>query len=1094
VTSIYLQNPLEEKTYKFVLQVHIRGKSVHLDFRYELEPRKVLLGWTIDAIKSLESTPKDLADAKRLAEKKMSKFIKKCHDSKTKWVTQTKSKEPYEWIGIDNQTFKPGTIGATKNEFGYMWIIDSGIIEYGTQKPVFNELFCHGTKKWKDQTIWNGRFIVRALPNIWQKKSLASGEVSKTGKGYLVYMSFFADPFPYALDSRAIKKHWYPPTGISALPREIRNQIPSEYQYWKIKEQSKAHKIRDELIGAIKMKEVSLNYAENSIVEEQSTVQGHLSYLREKKPEMKTTIGGVVTPWEVKIDKVKVPSKSVLSKIKSTLFYDPPKSLRFWWNPGKGTYGGKDKKGKAVWNHCSDCIFLASKSPFTIDTLPTYPGEGKILCKGADHPSLEVEFPGEKKGEGRHYVFLPVKDKNLYKSQWVIDATTNLLIKDKKNVKIKSMWGVVHSLLLGYKELLKSLVVDAGNMNIVDKAFMVFAGQPLIKDFIIAYEQAVREVLRSVNLSLLEMIALDPAKRAPLMDKADAIAARLLNEGQALGVAPITKALFNSIASQIKALKVFTKLPKRIGDVGVVPESEIHLFPSGKMQTPYEPGIFRRIINSCFYSARVLRSKTLADRITAALVNIDTFKGQMNYDTLRAGKFILDEVDYFKSFWKDCVLIYAPGVSIRNMADNTLKAMNESLNSFFKGEFFWPLMRKRGTPIIPIPKEVSGSFFVKTEAELSEMLGKTNWYQTHRNVLYEALLGGPETKAREWYFSGYVDAYAKRLFKQGEILDDFAEIMREKGIKEVNRVFFDYKNKMAAEVGFERIFPFFTFNIRNNAYWLKDFMYHPWKLGAIRGVWNWWSKRTGSNVNFSIKTMIPVYLIPGTYFNPLSWLSAYKYIKVFTKYHGEPKWREAQDANIKGQIEMMKKIPVENRTKIFSKAKIKNMQDYLDRQKVTWAKVTVDFLDDWLGLLPIWKKYVLAPLQLAEKEEWRTVIPQGQLVDAVSSWMFKEFVGTVTPPGPQKIHYIYGIMDRVGLPTKEMIDEEIKKMSPSEKEGKSRSELAKKVKRAKAEQMYRAWEAQKAGIGFLSGLWLSRSWADVYNMHIAILDELSSKK
>jgi len=1074
--------------------------SVHGDLRLQIDSQR-LEGWTLNWILSIESDPKNYSDAEKLIEKKLNSAIKLLLDPTKKTVSEKKSLEPMEWLTIDKATFPEGTIGATKNLKGYMGIVDKGFVEFGTRKPHFFEYFLTGKKL-------SGRLTFRLLPNVWRQQSIGEGAESKTGKGYTVWMSFFADPGPYVLDPRALKKHWYPPAEISALPKKIRSQIPSEYQYWKIKEQSKAHKIRDELIDAIKKKEVALEYAE------QFAARGHLSYIRKEKPEMKTTIGGVVTPWEVKIDKVKVPSKSVLSKIKSTLFYDPPKSLRFWWNPGKGTYGGKDKKEKIIWNHCPDCLYLASKSPFNIDTLPTYPGEGKILCKGADHPSLEVEFPGEKKGEGRHYVFLPVKDKNLYKSQWVIDAATNLLIKDKKNVKIKSMWGVVHSLLLEYKELLKSLVVDTGNMNVVDKAFMIWAGQPLVKDFIVAYEQAVREVLKSADLSLLEMIALNPKKRAPLMAKADAIAVRLLNEGQVLEVEeqlsgmknlilevvtlnfvkPITKLFFNLLASQIKALKIFTKLPKRIGDVGVVPESKIGLFPSGKMQTPYEPGIFRRIINSCFYSARVLRSKTLADRITAALANIDTFKGQMNYDTLKAGKFILDEVDYFKSFWKDCVLIYAPGVSIRNMADNTLKAMNESLNSFFRGEFFWPLMRKRGTPIIPIPKEVSGSFFVKTEAELSEVLGKTNWYQTHRNVLYEALLGGPETKAREWYFSGYVDAYAKKLFKQGKILDDFAEIMREKGIKEVNRVFFDYKNKMAVEVSLERIFPFFTFNIRNNAYWLKDFMYHPWKLGAIRGVWNWWSKRTGSNVNFSIKTMVPVYLIPGTYFNPLSWLSAYKYIKVFTKYHGEPKWREAQDANIKGQIKMMEKIPVENRTRIFSRAKIKNMQDYLDRQKVTWAKVTVDFLDDWLGLLPIWKKYVLAPLQLAEKEEWRTVIPQGQLVDAVSSWMFKEFVGTVTSPGPQKIHYIYGIMESRGLPTKEMIDEEIKKMPQSEKEGKSLDELAKKVKRAKAEQMYRAWEAQKAGIGFLSGMWLQRSWQDIYNMHIAILDELSSKE
>lgn len=1092
MSSIYLQYPPEEKKWKFVLQAHLRGRSCHGDLRMEIS-KDMLIGYTLNWINSLPREATSLTDAKKLINDLLPKAWKTLNNPNIKIVTELKAAEPAEWLTTEAE-FSAGTIGATKNKKGFMVIVDKGEVEFGALKASFREYFFHGTHMPKELTF-------RELPNIWRKKALHEDGAPKTGKGYTVWMTFASEPEAYVLDPRAKKKHWYPPAGISALPKNIRNQIPSEYQYWKVKEQSEAHEARDELINLIKGKDVVLNYAEIDNTEK-FAVRGHLSYSKKNKQQEKTTIGGVVTPWEVKIDQVKTPSATVRSKIRSTLFYDPPKSLKFWWDPGKGTFGGKDKKGRNTWNHCPDCEFLSSKSPFTIDTLPTYPGEKKILCKGADHPTLEVEFPGKRKGEGGHYDFLPVKDKSLYRSEWILDAITNLEIKDKKNVKIKSMWGVIHSELLKFKDLLKSLVTDAGNMNIVDKAFMLFAGQPLVKDFVIAYEQAVREVLRSADLSLLEMIALNPEKRAPLMAKVDAITVRLLNEGQvleveeqlsgmknlileattSLGVKPVTKILFDSIAAGIKGLKIFTKLPKRLGDVGVKPTDV------------YEPGIFRKIINSCFYSARILRSKTLANKITDALANIDTFKGRMNYDTLKAGKFILDEVDYFKSFWKDCVLIYAPGVSIRNMADNTLKAMNESLNSFFKKEFFWPLMKSRGTPIIPIPKEVSGSFFVKTVGELSEAVGKKNWYQLHRDVLYEALLGGPETKAREWYFAGYVDAYAKRMFKQGQILDDFTEIMKEKGIKEVNRVFFDYKNKMAAEVSLERIFPFFTFNIRNNAYWLKDFTHHPWKLGAIRGLWDWWSKRTGSNVNFSIKTMVPVYLIPGVYFNPLSWLSAYKYIKVFTKYHGEPKWRETQDIHIKGQIEILEKIPVENRTRIFSRAKIKNMQDYLDRQKVVWAKVTVEFLDDWLGLHPVWKKYVLAPLQLAEKEEWRTVIPQGQLVDAVSSWMFKEFMGTVTSPGSQKIHYIYGIMDRTNLPTKEMVDEEIRKMSSSERNGKTREELVKKIKRAKAEQIYRAWEAQKAGIGFLSGLWLTKSWADIYNMHIAIIDELGAKE
>ena len=238
--------------------------------------------------------------------------------------------------------------------------------------------------------------------------------------------------------------------------------------------------------------------------------------------------------------------------------------------------------------------------------------------------------------------------------------------------------------------------------------------------------------------------------------------------------------------------------------------------------------------------------------------------------------------------------------------------------------------------------------------------------------------------------------------------------------------------------------------------------------------------------------MLPTYLIPGTYFNPLSWLSAYKYIEVFTKYKGDPKWLQAQDAHVRGILEILKNIPPEHRTRIFTGAGIKNMQDFLDRRKATWVKAGVNLLDRQLGLLPIWKK-VLAELQLAEPEEWRSIFPQEQLTEALASWVYKTYKGKLKPPGPQKIHHIYRIMDKQGLPTKEMYEKELAEMSPDEKEGKSETQLKQKIRKAHAEQIHRAWEAQKQFTGYMTGLWLTRSWADIANMHTAIVDELEAK-
>jgi len=258
--AIYEKNPPEESTYRFVLQSHSRGKSVHLDFRYELDPGSVLLGWTVDLIKSISRAPKNLSDAKQQVGIKMDSFAKWCKNSLTKAVCQTKAREPYAWLNIDNATFQKGEVGATRNELGFMWIIDKGTIEYGTSKPGFYELFCHGTKKWKNQPIWDGRLVIRALPNVWRQQSIGEGE-SKTGRGYLVHMAFFADPEPYVISRRAVTKKWYPPSGISALPKAIRSQIPSELQYWK-KSGSSAHEIRDGFVDKISKHEIKLEYPE----------------------------------------------------------------------------------------------------------------------------------------------------------------------------------------------------------------------------------------------------------------------------------------------------------------------------------------------------------------------------------------------------------------------------------------------------------------------------------------------------------------------------------------------------------------------------------------------------------------------------------------------------------------------------------------------------------------------------------------------------------------------------------------------------------------------------------------------------------------
>ena len=589
--DLYLQNPPEDVTYRFVLQNHCRGKSAHGDFRYEFQPGKVLLGWTLNIIKSLEKRPGNLKEAKESSEKGMGDFVELCHDPERKAVCERKKPEPYQWLSLDNATFPPGTVGAclgkgvpvlttrglvpieeiqvgdmvlshqglkivtdthitdpekrncyhiwgqglnsviatedhmfltgrkwygnskapskkivdikfetaksifesigkhskskrypgsvvsmskvfviprteeinpskgtydeglimgfafgdgycradgrvelyfnagkegrlarfyehiltnlnlhpslnrirkghaykigtiditffsanfllqfqtflndpssifsfsksyaegfyqgmldadgysntisqkrnsmkmavlqfacfhadrflvlrqderfdldyiigikglfsecgkylirhfnirktetpamtfnisvegaetyfvpnlishnTAALFGYMYIIDKGKIEICAQKPTFNEYYVWGTKRWKGKRIMWGRFVIRALPNVWRKKSLATGEPEKTGKGYLVHMAWFPDEEPYCLSARAVKKEWMPPIGISALPRYIRKQVPEEFQYWKRKTKESARKMRDELFAAMKKGNIKVSF------------------------------------------------------------------------------------------------------------------------------------------------------------------------------------------------------------------------------------------------------------------------------------------------------------------------------------------------------------------------------------------------------------------------------------------------------------------------------------------------------------------------------------------------------------------------------------------------------------------------------------------------------------------------------------------------------------------------------------------------------------------------------------------------------------------------------------------------------------------
>lgn len=256
VENPFLYYPNENKIWKFVLQAHIRGRSVHFDLRIQISD-KLLVGYTLDWVKSLRREPKDLSDAKMLISNEMPKAWKLMKDPLKNVVVQLKAVAPIEWLRIDDAVFKPGTVGTTKNKFGYMIIVDRGDVEFGALRPDFREYFFHGKNMPDDMTF-------RLLPNVWRKLSIHEGEPSKTGEKYVVWQCFPSKKLePYTISQRAKKKSWYPPVGISALPKNTRRQIPRKFQYWNKKNESDMKKVRDDLIDAIKEKEIVLKFAED---------------------------------------------------------------------------------------------------------------------------------------------------------------------------------------------------------------------------------------------------------------------------------------------------------------------------------------------------------------------------------------------------------------------------------------------------------------------------------------------------------------------------------------------------------------------------------------------------------------------------------------------------------------------------------------------------------------------------------------------------------------------------------------------------------------------------------------------------------------
>lgn len=306
----FLYYPPEEKSYKYVMQHHWRGKSCHIDFRCEVND--YLIGWTLmDLIAGKVKEPVHTLTEAREQEKKKpfkidfttGKFLQR--EIKGGIVrpanirSSQKAKEPKSWLDVQGIA-AIGTPGSTASHPGVFLIIDKGKIEFGAQKPYSHEYFL-SEGKIKGKLLFrmlgqSEKALEEELKEAW-REIIEEGEYSpeeeaqqfkrfvenvetyleegieihteeeyedrirlekvilppgKAPEGVPLSGLFWIcmQPIkqtPYVLGTDAIKKAWLPPVGWSCLPKKIRDKVPERLKYWKEANSTKALEMRKEL-------------------------------------------------------------------------------------------------------------------------------------------------------------------------------------------------------------------------------------------------------------------------------------------------------------------------------------------------------------------------------------------------------------------------------------------------------------------------------------------------------------------------------------------------------------------------------------------------------------------------------------------------------------------------------------------------------------------------------------------------------------------------------------------------------------------------------------------------------------------------------
>ena len=156
---VYNVVPPADRTYRYVIQAHWRGRSLHHDLRIETADKESLIGWTLASqIEGVVDAPVETLEAAREWSRsgKASRIDFKSGRFDGQIPAFPKEVHPHLWLEAEGVTPPYPAPGSTPQFRGVFLIEDRGEIEYGEQRPDMHEYFLRGKLM--------GRLVFRRLP------------------------------------------------------------------------------------------------------------------------------------------------------------------------------------------------------------------------------------------------------------------------------------------------------------------------------------------------------------------------------------------------------------------------------------------------------------------------------------------------------------------------------------------------------------------------------------------------------------------------------------------------------------------------------------------------------------------------------------------------------------------------------------------------------------------------------------------------------------------------------------------------------------------------------------------------------------------